>query len=103
VAELAEAIRAFAERIAALEPPGPPVAALEIQGVRVELTASVAKALTEALANYHDPRDRGFCEQCGGRRLDEHLICAECGSANSIFGQMLLERASRYEEPPALP
>jgi probable F420-dependent oxidoreductase len=78
-------------------------AALEIQGVRVELTASVAKAMTEALARYQDPRDRGFCEQCGGRRLDEHLICADCGSANSIFAQMLLERASRYDEPPALP
>jgi hypothetical protein len=102
------AVREFVARIDALdEPPGAPaVALLHLRSgkARVDLALSdrVARALVEALAAYRDPRDRGRCAHCGGRRIDDHLLCLDCGGAAGVFGQMLLERAERYTAPPEL-
>ena len=71
-------------------------------GTRASLLAraqssQVAQALAAALRAYHDPRDQGRCERCGGVRLDDYLVCVDCGRPHGIFGQLLLERAARYE------
>jgi hypothetical protein len=102
------AVRDFVDRLDALEPPpgGPAVALLHIRSgpaqANLALSAPVARALVEALRQYRDPRDRGRCDHCGGRRIDEHFLCLDCGRANGLFGQILLERAERYTEPPQL-
>jgi hypothetical protein len=115
--EVAAALREFVQRIDAFDPlpapapaPAPAstsvAAAVEIVvGDQVlSLRAPVAKALVEALLAYHDPRDRGSCDHCGGPRLDENFVCANCGQPSGVFGQLLRERAARYEGPPgALP
>jgi hypothetical protein len=33
----------------------------------------------------------------GGIRLDDNLICVDCGRAHGIFCQLLIERGARYE------
>jgi hypothetical protein len=100
--ELAVALRQFADRIAALDPPGAFAADIEVTvgGVAVRLTQSGARALTEAMLAYHDPRDRGACDHCGSRRLDDNFMCADCMQPSGVFGQLLRERAARYEGPP---
>ena len=99
--DLAEALRRFAARIAALDPPGSPtVAELTVDGATVALTGSAVRALTEATLTYHDPRDRGACDHCGSRRLDDNFLCADCMGASGVFGQLVRERAARYEGPP---
>ena len=98
---LAAAVRQFAARIAALDPPGSPsVAELTVAGTPIPLSESAARALTEALLAYHDPRDRGACDHCGSRRLDDNFLCADCLRPSGVFGQMIRERAARYEGPP---
>lgn len=101
--ELTRALRDFAERIGAFDVVSGERASAEIEvhvgedRTTFELTPGVAKALAAALRAYHDPRDQGRCEGCGGVRLDDNLICVDCGRAHGIFGQLLIERATRYE------
>jgi hypothetical protein len=99
------ALKDFVARIDALDP----VAAkqelvLELNGrqARLEVSAPVAKALAEALGMYHDPRDLGRCDYCGGP-LDANYMCRGCGQANGVFGQLLMERAARHTDLTALP
>jgi hypothetical protein len=68
-------------------------------GAAVWLSPGVARAFVEALLTYQDPRDRGSCDHCGGPRLDDNFICADCGQPSGLFGQLLRERAARYEGP----
>ena len=100
--DLASALRQFAERIAALDPPGSAaVVELTVDGASpVRLTGSAARALREAVLAYHDPRDRGACDHCGSRRLDDNFLCADCRRASGVFGQLIQERAARYDGPP---
>lgn len=69
--------------------------------VRLTVRAPVARALVEALRSYHDPRDRGTCDHCGGRRLDDNFLCLDCQRPNGLFGQLVMERAARYAGDPA--
>ena len=71
-----------------------------LQGVesRLALSAPVARALVEALRAYHDPRERGRCDHCGGGRLDENFLCGDCGRPSGLFGQLVSERAARHTE-----
>ena len=99
--DLADALRQFAARIAALDPPGSAaVVEVTVGGTSVELTGSAARALREALLTYHDPRDRGACDHCGSRRLDDNFLCADCRQPSGVFGQLIRERAARYDGPP---
>lgn len=99
--DLAVALRQFAARIAAFDPPGPPsTIEVTVGGTPVTLTESGARALAEAMLAYHDPRDRGACDHCGSRRLDDNFMCADCMQPSGVFGQLLRERAARYEGPP---
>lgn len=100
--EVAAALRQFVERIEVFD--SSPVSGragvvVDVGGASVVLSASVAKALVEALRAYQDPRDRGACDQCGGPRLDDNFVCADCGQPSGVFGQLLRERAARYEGP----
>lgn len=100
------AVREFVDRIDAFDPEAPPQGelALRLAGQEAELTlrAPVARALVAALRAYHDPRDRGRCEHCNGRRLDDNFLCQDCGRPNGVFGQLLAERAARYTPPTEL-
>lgn len=104
--ELTAAIRDFVDRIGAFDPPPGGWASTEIEvrsgGGRAafDLSPGVATALAEALRGYHDRRDRGRCEGCGSGRLDDNLICVDCGRTHGIFGQLLAERAARYGGDP---
>lgn len=102
------ALREFVERIDALDPSGSRVGTIEVRvgdrETRLVLRAPTARALVEALAAYHDPRDRGRCSRCGGRRLDQNFVCADCGRPDGVFGELVIERAARYAgDPPGLP
>jgi hypothetical protein len=100
--ELAAVLREFVERIDVFDTsPGAPVAEVRVGERAVALRAPVVRALAEALRSYHDPRDRGTCDRCGGPRLDDNFVCADCGEPSGVFGQLLRERAARYEGPPA--
>jgi hypothetical protein len=102
--QVAEALREFAARIDVFDPaPGPAVAEITVGERTVPLLAPVAKAFAEALRAYQDPRDRGTCDHCGGPRLDDNFVCADCGRPSGVFGQLLQERAARYEGPAELP
>jgi hypothetical protein len=68
-------------------------------GPVMRLSPGVARAFVEALRAYQDPRDRGTCDHCGGPRLDDNFVCADCGQPSGLFGQLLRERAARYEGP----
>jgi hypothetical protein len=100
VSGLADALGAFVERIGPLHPPSGPSVEIRVDGVPVVLSASVARALVEAMRAYHDPNDRGSCDHCGGRRLDNNFLCADCGQPSGVFGQLVRERAARYAGPP---
>jgi hypothetical protein len=100
--EVAAALREFADRIDVFDPaPAAAVVVVDVGGVAVPLRAPVARAFTEALRAYHDPRDRGPCDHCGGPRLDDNFVCADCAHPSGVFGQLLRERAERYGGPPA--
>jgi hypothetical protein len=66
---------------------------------RPPLRAPVGQALIEALRGYHDPRDQGPCDHCGGRMLDDNFQCRDCGGVNGVFGQLIAERAARFTAP----
>lgn len=95
------AIREFLDRIAPFDPApdGEVAATVELRvgphTERFALTEHAAWALAEALHRYYDPADIGACDRCGGRRIDEHLRCRECGHVNGVFGQVLLEHAEK--------
>ncbi|MFI5959210.1 hypothetical protein [Cryptosporangium sp. NPDC051539] len=89
-------LRDFAARIDAYEPDAPVSAEIEVDGVALTLRAPVVRALAEALAAYHDPRDRGRCDHCGGPRMDENFQCRDCGRLSGLFGRMVTERAASY-------
>ncbi|MFB9239077.1 hypothetical protein ACFFWC_26705 [Plantactinospora siamensis] len=99
------ALREFVAEVHGFAPDAAPVGTLDLvagdRRVALELTAPVARALVAALAGYHDPRDRGRCEHCQGRRLDDNFLCLDCHRPNGVFGAMLAERAARYPGDPA--
>lgn len=100
--EVAAALREFAERIDAYDrASGPAVAEVRVGERAIPLRAPVVRALAEALRSYQDPRDRGACDHCGGPRLDDNFVCADCGQPSGVFGQLLRERAARFEGPAA--
>ena len=96
----------FVARIDVFDPAAPTYGDLELrlggQDLRLTLRAPVAEALIEALRSYHDPRDRGPCDHCGGPRLDDNFLCRDCGGPSGVFGQMIAERAARYADPTAI-
>ena len=98
------ALREFVARIDALDPGAPVAGQLRVDGhdEPLTLTVPVARALAEALRSYHDPRDRGTCDHCGGRRLDDNFVCADCGQGSGVFGQLLMEKAARFTPSEAL-
>jgi hypothetical protein len=100
--DLAAALRQFADRIAALDPPGSASVTVEVTvgDMPVMLTGSGVHALAEAMLTYHDPRDRGACDHCGSPRLDDNFRCADCMRPSGVFGELIRERAARYEGPP---
>ncbi|MEV1286293.1 hypothetical protein [Micromonospora sp. NPDC049679] len=97
-------LRDFVDRIDAVDPAAAVLGEIEVRvagdvavdKVRLTLTAPVARALVEALRGYHDPRDRGCCDHCGGRRLDDNFLCLDCHRPSGLFGQMIMERAARH-------
>jgi hypothetical protein len=101
------ALRDFVVRIDALDPAAPLSGELTIglngQESRLTLRTPAVRALVEALRGYHDPRDRGRCEHCGGPQLDDNFLCRDCGQTNGLFGQMIRERTARYAESAAIP
>ncbi len=100
--EVAAALREFVERIDALDPSAAGGVDLRVGGEAFSLSAPVARALVEALRSYHDPRDRGQCDHCGGRRLDDNFVCADCGQGSGVFGQLIMERAAQFTPSPEL-
>ncbi len=104
--DVLDALREFATRVDALDPGAPTWGDVEVrvrgQELRLGLSDAVAGALVSALRGYHDPRDAGRCDHCGGPRLDENFLCRDCGRPNGLFGQLIAERAGRYTEPPAI-
>jgi hypothetical protein len=103
------ALRDFVDRIDAVDPAADALGEIELRVAgdvagnmaRLSLTAPVARALVDALRDYHDPRDRGCCDHCGGRRLDDNFLCLDCHRSNGLFGQMIMERAARHGGDPA--
>jgi hypothetical protein len=97
----AAALRAFVGRIGVLYPPvGDDAVPVTVDGETVRLSPPVARAFVAALTAYQDPNDRGACDHCGGRRLDGNFVCADCGHASGVFGQIIRERAARHAGPP---
>jgi len=92
-ADVLAALREFVARLDERDPGAPLVGELTLglggAGERLALRAPVARALTEALRGYHDPRDRGTCAHCGAGRLDDDFVCRSCGIVNGLFGQTL--------------
>jgi hypothetical protein len=103
--DVVAALRDFVSGIEALDagPAGAAVTRIEITGdgrrTGLDLTGPAAAALVRALRGYHDPRDNGPCDYCGGR-LDANLICADCARPQGVFGQLVLERAARHAADP---
>ncbi|GAB3873299.1 hypothetical protein ACFPIJ_01240 [Dactylosporangium cerinum] len=111
--DVTAALEAFARRIGVFDPGSGSIGGVDggVDGgadgveVRVDggaavwLSPGVARAFVEALLAYQDPRDRGSCDHCGGPRLDDNFMCADCGQPSGLFGQLLRERAARYEGP----
>lgn len=86
-------LREFVDRIDQLDPDAPALGELELgwrgAAERVTVRLPVARALTEALLAYHDPRDHGTCAHCGTGRLDGDFVCRACGIVNGVFGRTL--------------
>jgi hypothetical protein len=95
VPSLIDVMAEFLERIKPYDqdPDARPVATMELkigpQRAEFALTEHTVHALREALQRYYDPQDRGHCDQCGGRRLDDSLTCQDCGYVNGVFGEVL--------------
>ncbi|GAA1621195.1 hypothetical protein ACFQY4_24295 [Catellatospora bangladeshensis] len=100
------ALRDFVRRIHALDRTAPAVQELTLlvdgREERLALSEPVVKALVEALRVFHDPRDKGRCDYCGGP-LDDNFLCRDCGAFSGVFGQLLAERAGDYTPPEELP
>jgi hypothetical protein len=96
-------LRQFVDRIDQLDPGAPELGELELgwRGAtdRVTIRPAVARALAEALAAYHDPRDYGACAHCGTGRLDSNFLCGDCGIVNGLFGQTLSHFVGGREQP----
>ena len=92
-AEVLAALRDFVARLDGLDPAAPLVGELVVglgdETERLPLRLPVARALTEALRGYHDPRDRGTCAHCGTGRLDDDFVCRDCGIVNGLFGRTI--------------
>jgi hypothetical protein len=104
-ADVLAALRDFVARLDALDP-GAPLAGeltfgLDAATERVPLRLPVARALTEALRGYHDPRERGSCAHCAGGRLDDDFVCRDCGIVNGLFGQTIAAFAASAAQDPA--
>jgi hypothetical protein len=109
--DVVAAIREFVERVHAIDPAAEAVGAIDVRvagevdgdEARLLLSTPAVRGLIEALRGYHDPRDRGLCDHCSGRRLDHNFRCLDCGRPNGVFGAMVMERAARYGgDPPPL-
>ncbi|MEU8229932.1 hypothetical protein AB0C12_10025 [Actinoplanes sp. NPDC048967] len=105
-AEVLAALRDFVARLDGLDPAAPLVGELVVglgdETERLPLRLPVARALTEALRGYHDPRDRGSCAHCANGRLDDDFVCRDCGIVNGLFGQTIaafVASAPRDPEP----
>ncbi|GAA2619766.1 hypothetical protein [Paractinoplanes durhamensis] len=93
-----------AEFIDAVAPydPNPEADPVAVVGVRTAfgqdvfpMSDHVIRALCKALASYRDPDDRGTCNGCGSRRIDENLHCQDCGRLHGILGQVIVDHARR--------
>lgn len=97
-------LREFVDRIDLVDPEAPELGELELgwrdTTERVTIRVPVARALTEALIAYHDPRDHGTCAHCGTGRLDGNFTCRNCGIVNGVFGQTITQFFTR--DQPAL-
>ncbi len=91
--DILRVLRDFVDRIDQLDPGAPELGDLELgwrgAAERVTIRLPVARALTEALLAYHDPRDQGSCAHCGTGRLDGNFVCHHCGIVNGVFGQTI--------------
>ena len=98
-ADVLAALRDFVARLDELDPQAPVAGELTVglggATERLTLRLPVARALTEALRAYHDPRERGTCAHCAGGRLDDDFVCRNCGIVNGLFGQTLARVATR--------
>ncbi|WP_199753000.1 hypothetical protein [Actinoplanes sp. ATCC 53533] len=92
-ADVLAAFRDFVARLDELDPQAPMAGELTVGlgdgAERLPLRLPVARALTEALRGYHDPRERGSCAHCAGGRLDDDFVCRTCGIVNGLFGQTI--------------
>ncbi|GAA3344406.1 hypothetical protein GCM10020358_47510 [Amorphoplanes nipponensis] len=99
-ADVLAALREFVARLDELDPEAPLVGELTLglagATERLPLRAPVARALTEALRGYHDPRDRGRCAHCAGP-LDDDFVCRSCGIVNGLFGRTVAAFATPAE------
>jgi ribosomal protein S14 len=100
------ALRDFNARIDALDPAASSWGEMEVrvgeQRLQLSLRVPVVVALMGALRDYHDPRDQGRCEHCGGPRLDDNFLCRDCGRPNGVFGRLVAERLAGYSESAAI-
>ena len=88
--DLSAAFAAFAARIDALAPGSGPA-----ESVTLSARPAVLRAMASALEAYRDPRDHGWCDQCGSGLLDETFTCTSCGQPQGLFGQLVRERFYR--------
>jgi rubredoxin len=99
--QAASAVEEFVRRIDAFDPGAPAWGEISVrrgdEELRLTVRQPVADALVRALQAYHDPRDRGACDRCGGRRIDDNFLCRDCGHGNGLFGQMIMERVARHQ------
>jgi hypothetical protein len=104
-ADVLAALRDFVARLDALDPGAPVVGELTValQGETgtLPLRLPVARALTEALRGYHDPREGGTCAHCTGGRLDDDFVCGNCGIVNGLFGRTLAAFVTPADSGPA--
>ena len=99
-------LRRFVDGVDRLDPHAPHWAELTIglDGHTTALTirGPVALALVAAMQQFRDPRDGGPCDHCADGRVDENLICRDCGRPNGVFGQIIMERAAQHKPSEAL-
>jgi hypothetical protein len=109
----ANVVAEFVDRVAPYDPAtdSAPVAVLGVRTALGEATFAmsdhVVRALCRALEAYRDPDDRGFCNACGSRGLDENLHCRDCGRLHGILGEVIAQHARRVaaavDDPPPGP